>query len=222
MQPRELFKNDSVPMVSSDKKNSSTNILDESELIFEKCRNLLRIEKQNMRQEFTVLLTDSLQEFRGIADHICSKFDEQSLEVLKIVKTNESEITRLKNQFNPSQQFSPNESLSETPSTPKTRTNRKTLEKKLKDDLYASSEWLPTPKPSPMDQDQSTPKVAQSIANDLDDMRDFFDSQNKNTFGLKDEILELQEKFRKFEFDAVQKNSELTGRVGDLAMKYES
>jgi hypothetical protein len=225
MQPRELFKNDSVQMATSEKKKSSTNILDESELIFEKCRNLLRVEKQNLRQEFTALLTDSLQEFRGIADHICSKFDEQSLEVLKIVKNNESEITRLKNQFkttqHPTAQFSPNESLSGTPSTPKTRTQRKTLEKKLKNELYASSDYLPTPKPTPPVQ-PFTPKVAQSIANDLDNMREFFDSQDKNAFKLKDQIFEFQEKFRKFEFDAVQKNSELTSRVGDLAKKYEN
>jgi hypothetical protein len=80
---------------------------------------------------------------------------------------------------------------------------------------------LPTPKPT-LPFQQPNPKVAQSIANDLDNMREFFDSQDKNTFKLEDQIFELQEKFRKFEFDRVQKNSELTSRVEDLAMKYES
>lgn len=72
----------------------------DNDLLLDRVKNMIRVEKENIRQEFMLQIRDTIEEFKHISNSICIKYDEKNFDMLKNNKDVESQIHRLNYKFN--------------------------------------------------------------------------------------------------------------------------
>ena len=189
------------------------NSFTDNDIVMDWVKNLVRVEKENIRQEFTLQLSETINEFKHISNSICKRNDEKNFETLKHSKEVESQVFRLNNKLDSLQNvnnFFGNVNGSDQ------KAMSANLDSSPENTSYVINKFDQTSKSIPNDKDNEThynlgrstekydvsdTRRTKNIASDLrkgvDEMKDFYEKQSEYFYNIKDNLFNLQEKVQK-------------------------